>query len=175
MIIAGFDSETTGIDANDGHRFVEVAVIRHDGMTGKELDRWVQRINPERPIDAKAQAVHGISLADVQGAPTWDQVAPEVLRLLNECDKVVAHNVNFDRTFLEVELKRLGMSVPSSDWYCTMENGRWATFDGKSPKLGELCMALSLNYDQEAAHAADYDVEVMMKAYFAGLKRGFFH
>lgn len=36
-----------------------------------------------------------------------------------------------------------------------MENGRWATYDGKSPKLGELCFALGIEYDEGSAHAAE--------------------
>ncbi|KCY89039.1 hypothetical protein J831_3542, partial [Acinetobacter baumannii 25691_8] len=37
-----------------------------------------------------------------------------------------------------------------------------------------LCFALNIDYDPNAAHAADYDVDVMMQCFFAGLDRGFY-
>lgn len=89
-------------------------------------------------------------------------------------DMLIAHNMAFDLPFISMELARINQPIPSKGAFCTMENGRWATFNGKSPKLSELCFALDVSYDQAAAHAADYDVEVMMQCFFKCVYRGVF-
>ncbi|HEH4354590.1 exonuclease domain-containing protein [Acinetobacter baumannii] len=174
MILRGFDTETTGLEQADGHRIIEVAILSYDSDTRQLVDKYVQRIDPERPIDPKAQAVHGIDYSQLIGCPKWEQVAPTVHHLLSTADVVIAHNIDFDMPFTQAELRRVGSLLPPVRQFCTMENGRWATFDGKSPKLGELCFALNIDYDPNAAHAADYDVDVMMQCFFAGLDRGFY-
>lgn len=138
------------------------------------MGRYVQRINPKRPINSAAQAVHGISSAMLVGCPTWEEIAKDVFKILRDSNCLIAHNFGFDGPFIFGELLRVGLPVPSTDSYCTMENGRWATFNGKSPKLEELCEALGVNYDGAAAHAADYDTEVLAQCFLKGLDRGAF-
>lgn len=175
MRFAGVDTETTGLDPGSGHRIVEVAILIYD-ENGRKLDEWEQRIDPKRPIDAKAQAVHGIAYSDLVGMPTWEDVAATVNSKLSMADLIVGHNVGFDVTFIEAELNRTGMSIPSDiGLFCTMENARWATFNGKNPGLRELCMALRVDYDQSAAHAAKYDIEKTMECFFKARDRGFFN
>lgn len=174
MLITGLDTETTGLEQSDGHRIIEVALMTYDAATRKLVDRYVQRIDPERAIAAAAQAVHGIAYSDLVGMPKWEAVAPEISKRLEATDLAVAHNMAFDGPFIGGELLRIGAKVPDMDVFCTMENGRWAAHDGKSPKLMELCFALGVEYDKAKAHAADYDVLVMMECFWRALDRGFF-
>lgn len=176
--LIGFDSETTGLDQAKGDRFVELAVVEmiyvpstHQAGIRKT---WVQRINPERPIHPDAEAVHGISWQDVKDEPTWREVAPTVIEVIGKPDYMVIHNVGFDAPFLAGELIRVGLPVPNVQTFCTMENARWATPMGKLPKLQELCFSLGVNYDKTEAHAAEYDVRVMLQCLVRGLKGGFF-
>jgi DNA polymerase III epsilon subunit-like protein len=60
--------------------------------------------------------------------------------------------------------------IPSLD---TIQ-ARWATFNGKSPNLGELCFALGVHYDPDSAHGAAYDVSVTAACFLEGLRRGFY-
>jgi DNA polymerase-3 subunit epsilon len=173
MILIGTDIETTGLEWAEGHRIVEIALLiyQDEQLAGK----FVQRINPQRPIDPKAQAVHGISFEDVSACPTWDAIAPKVSRILGTGQLIVAHNGDgFDRPFIEHELRRVGQPVASTPWQDTCKDARWATFFGKSPNLGELCFATGIEYDPSKAHGADYDVSVMMQAFFAARRQGFF-
>jgi DNA polymerase-3 subunit epsilon len=174
VLITGLDTETTGLEQSDGHRIIEIALLTYDAGSRKLVDRYVQRIDPERAIAAAAQAVHGIAYSELVGMPKWDDVAPEVARRLDATNVAVAHNMNFDGPFVGGELLRSGFKVPNMEVFCTMDNGRWATFDGKSPKLMELCVALGVKYDPAKAHAADYDVEVMMECLWRGIDRGFY-
>lgn len=173
--IGGADIETTGLNQEDGHRIVEICVSVYDLDSEKKVGTFLQRIHPQRTIDAKAQAIHGISLADLAGEPEWDAVAPKVQKLLEKCDVIVAHNgEDFDMPFIALELMRVGLEVPNVEVLDTMKQARWATFNGKYPNLGELCLALDIPYEPEKAHSAEYDVDVMMQAFFEGRRQGFF-
>lgn len=174
FLVTTLDTETTGIDQTKGHRIIEVALMTYDFASRKLVDKYVQRIDPERSIDAAAQAVHGIAYSELVGMPKWPAVAPEVSKRMSATNLAIAHNMGFDGPFIGGELLRIGMPVPDMSVLCTMENGRWATFDGKLPKLQELCMALGVPYDPALAHAADYDVAVTMECFWRGLDRGFY-
>lgn len=174
-IAVGFDIETTGLSQVDGHRIVEFAALMYDLDTGKYLAKLVERVNPERPIDPKAQAVHGISFEELVSCPTWEFVAPKLVRVLEKADVIVAHNgIGFDMPFLNGELFRIGLPMINTHCVDTMTESRWSTCYGKYPNLGELCFATGTLYEPEKAHSASYDVEVMMECFFKARKKGFF-
>lgn len=174
-IVTGIDIETTGLSQADGHRIIEVAACLYDAESEKCVGKFVRRINPERSIDAAAQAVHGISFTDLVHEPKWGEVAPTLVKVLERSSMVVAHNgIGFDIPFITGELKRIGIEPPAIQVFDTMTEGRWATFLGKLPSLAELCFASGVEYDPSKAHGAEYDVEVMMSAFFAGVRKGFF-
>lgn len=180
IIVTLGDIETTGLEQEKGHRIIEVAfgVWRYDPTTRarrKIGKTWVQRINPMRDIDPGAQAVHGISITDLRGMPKWEDVAPTVHKLLSKTHVFIAHNgEGFDAPFIALELVRAGYSIPNFKVFDTMIQGRGCTPFGKVPNLGELCYAMGVDYDPSAAHAADYDVEVMEQAYWNGVERAVF-
>lgn len=175
MIITGFDIETTGLDQSKGHRIIEIAASLYELETQTLKGKFVQRINPERSIDPGAQAVHGITFEMLTGCPTWEEVAPKLVKVFRATSLIVAHNGDgFDMPFVGGELLRVGQPVPDVSCYDTMLNGRWATPLGKVPSLKELCFACGVEYDPAKAHAADYDVDVMMESFFIGLNKGFF-
>jgi DNA polymerase-3 subunit epsilon len=174
-IIVGLDLETTGLDQSAGHRIVEVAATLHELETEKFLGKYVQRINPQRPIDPDAQRVHGITFEMLAHEPTWEAVAPNVHRVLSAAKYMAGHNIiGFDWPFLSGEFKRIGMAVPELTLVDTMTEARWATPLGKFPNLGELCFATGTPYDPTQAHGAEYDIRVNMEAYFAARRMGFF-
>lgn len=174
LIVSFGDIETTGLTVADGHRIIEFAIHHYDFATRTKVGRYVQRIDPLRPIDPEAQEVHGIAYDDLVGCPTWDVVAPAIHDEIVKTSQLTFHNRDFDFPFIEQELERVGIKPPLIETFCTMENGRWACFDGKLPKLMELCFALNVPYDPALAHAADYDVDCTAQCYFKGLERGFF-
>ena len=174
MIITALDTETTGLEPGD-HRFVEVYVEHFDLISRSSVDRKLWRINPQRSIQPAAQAVHKISLSDLVGCPRWEDVAKEIHAFLHRGDLLVAHNgEGFDIPFLNYEFKRVGLSAIARPVFDTMLEGRWATPVGKVPNLGELCWCCEVDYDSSKAHAADYDVAVMMESFFRGMDWGFF-
>lgn len=175
MLIAGLDLETTGLVQADGHRIIEVCFAIYDYPNRVAIKKFVQRIDPQRNIDAKAFAVHGIAVDDLKGCPTWDKVAPSLAKLMGAVKLVVAHNGDeFDIPFILNEFMRVGVPIPEVETFDTMLQGRWATPVGKIPNLGELCTACDVEYDASAAHSADYDVDVMMDCFFRGVEWGIY-
>lgn len=175
-IITGIDLETTGLKQTEGHRIVEIAAIMYDADCGKKVGQFVKRIDPQRPIDPAAQRVHGIGYEDVAGLPEFEHYAPSIVKILQNSSVVVAHNgESFDIPFLGNELERVGYEVPVIHYVDTMIDARWATPLGKYPTLGELCFACDVLYEPDKAHAAEYDVEVMMQCYFMAHNKGFFN
>ena len=175
IIVAGLDLETTGIDQTEGHRIIELALAFHDLNTGARIGHYEARINPQRSIDPAAQAVHGISFDQLVDKPVWEGVAPKVCQLLARTNYIVAHNgEGFDMPFLYGELLRAGQALPKVGVIDTMLQARWATADGALPSLKALCFACGVEYDPSKAHAALYDVDVMMQSFFSQLSKGFF-
>lgn len=177
LIIVGGDIETTGLDQEKGAQIIEVGLTLYstkDGRSFKRHGNFLKRCKPTVPIEASAQLVHGITLDDLKHEPSWNDIAPQVSKILDRADLFVAHNVEFDAPFLALELVRAGLPIPSFNTFCTMENGRSATALGKLPNLGELCWAFDVDYDADAAHAADYDIEKTMDCFFKGVWRGYF-
>ena len=174
MIITGVDIETTGLEFSE-HRIIEI-YIGHWSMESRKLvGEYVTRIDPKRSITEKSQRVHGISLADLMGMPDWETVAPIAHRELHRGDFLVAHNgIGFDFEFLDSEFQRVRLPRLAKPKIDTMLQANWATPNGKSPNLGELAFACEVPYDASRAHAADYDVKVMMECFFKGYDWGFF-
>jgi DNA polymerase III epsilon subunit-like protein len=93
---AVIDVETTGLDPKVD-RVVEVACVRVSA--GMVIDRFSSLVDPQRPIPARASAIHGIFDCDVAGAPTLERLEPLLCGLAADA-VVVAHNARFDIGFL---------------------------------------------------------------------------
>lgn len=146
------DLETTGLHPGTNHRIVELAVVHLDGA-GRITGTWETLLNPGR--DLGAQSIHGIRASDVLEAPTFEQIAGHLIRLL-EGRVMVAHNVGFDHRFLEAEFRRTGREFPFShhDALCTMHLAR--TFlPGSRRALKDCCAAFDIELTD--AHSARGD------------------
>lgn len=178
MKICFFDLETTGtlVGHNDKkHRIIEIGAMTYDTDTKSFVSKYEERINPLREIDKGAYEVHHIALADLLKCRTWSEVGPDFYNYIKEADYLVAHNgYDFDIPFLQFELERLKLAIPTVNAFDTMVESRWATVDGKLPKLGEFCFAVDVDYNPEEAHAALYDVEVMAKAFVRAVELNIF-
>jgi DNA polymerase-3 subunit epsilon len=145
------DVETTGFSPARHDRVVEVGLVQVD-QAGAIEDHWHTLINPQR--DMGATHVHGITAADVLGAPTFREIAPKLLRTVAG-RTLVAHNARFDLTFLEAELARAGFPIVAGTPYlCTME---WSSrfLRGTSRKLGDCCRLAGIA--NQCGHSADAD------------------
>jgi DNA polymerase-3 subunit epsilon len=173
-IVTFADIETTGVNEPD-ERIIETCLIQFDLDTAEELKAWLWRHNPMCKIQAKAQKVHGISAADLANEPTFDVAAPAIRGVLEPSYLAVGHNGDwFDFPFLSRELARVGHRCQMPRTFDTMTNARWATANGKNPKLGELAASLDVPYDAAKGHSAEYDVRVMAACFFEARRLGWF-
>jgi DNA polymerase-3 subunit epsilon len=115
------DIETTGGYATN-NAITEVAIVLHDGI--RELKRYETLVNPAMPIPRYVQALTGISDEMVSDAPYFAEIAPFVHEWLQNA-VFVAHNVNFDYSFLKHQLKACGYDLDSKK-LCTVRLSRKA-------------------------------------------------
>jgi DNA polymerase III subunit epsilon len=128
------DIETTGGYA-ERNRIVEIAIVIHDGE--KIVEEWSTLINPERNIPSTVTAIHGITDAMVSDAPRFFEVAKDIWQRLEE-NIFVAHNVNFDYSFVKSEFESLGAKF-SLKKLCTVRLARKIFPGHKSYSLGSIC------------------------------------
>ena len=100
------DCETTGGRATY-HRIIEIGLLIIED--GKLIKSWQSFVDPERPIPPGITRLTGITQSMVNGAPTFAELADELLELLAD-RTLVAHHARFDYGFLKQEFKRLGIS-----------------------------------------------------------------
>ena len=175
--LSALDFETTGLDYMKGERIIEACVQVWRLEDRKKVIDWTQLINPQgQRINPRAQKVHGISAADLIGKPIFKEVAPKITAMLGRSKAVVTHNGEFfDLPFLAYELSKVDVPLPKGlESFDTMTGGMFASYDQKPPSLKELCWAAGVEYDDEQAHAASYDVEVMMKSFFTLTDLGYY-
>ncbi|MDP2030537.1 MAG: DNA polymerase III subunit epsilon [Thiobacillus sp.] len=165
------DTETTGLDPNQGHRIIEVAAVEmvNRRLTGNHLHRYV---NPDRDIDAGAMQVHGITPEFLQDKPRFVDVAQEFVDFIQGAELII-HNAPFDVGFLNMELRLLAMQ-PLPTW-CdgvidTLAMAK-ALRPGQRNNLDALCKHYGVDNTARTLHGALVDCELLAAVYLA-LTRG---
>lgn len=146
------DIETTGGHAS-GNRIIEIAIFRFNGkrITG----RYHSLINPEVRIPGFISSLTGITDEMVCCAPTFRQVADDIFDFMKDTI-FVAHNVNFDYTFVKKEFAALGKKIEMNK-LCTVRASR-KIFPGlPSYSLGNLCGQLRIRIKDR--HRAEGDAK----------------
>lgn len=146
------DIETTGGHAAQGG-ITEVAIILHNGV--EEEGRFQTLVNPGMPIPPYVQSLTGITNETVANAPAFDAVADRIFNLLSG-RVFVAHNVNFDYSFLLHNLRKSGYELDEQK-LCTVRLSRKIFPGYPSYSLGNLCRTLGISI--EARHRAMGDAE----------------
>lgn len=150
MLYSIIDIETTGGHAS-GNRIIEIAIYNFDGEN--IVDSYHTLINPERRIPPFITSLTGISDEMLVDAPVFRDVAKEILSFTQD-SIFVAHNVNFDYTFVKKELAAIDIPF-NRPKLCTVRLSR-KIFPGlPSYSLGNLCGSLSI--DIQDRHRATGD------------------
>ena len=151
------DIETTGGFAS-GHGITEIAIYVHDGS--RVVDSFHTMINPQQKIPVYITALTGISNAMVASAPLFDEVADKIFSML--CNKIfVAHNVNFDFSFVKHHLKNSGYELNVKK-LCTVRLGRKVFPGFASYSLGNLCRCLGISIENRHRAAGDARATVLL-------------
>lgn len=152
------DIETTGGNATHS-RITEIAIIIHNGK--EIIERWETLVNPQKEIPVAIFALTGITNEMVSSAPTFDLISDKVYELLSN-RIFVAHNVNFDYSFVRHELELSGLKWTAKK-LCTVRASRKIRPGFASYSLGRLCKSLDISL--ENAHRAGGDAEATAKLF----------
>jgi len=146
------DIETTGGHAS-ANGITEIAICIHDGK--KVVKRFETLVNPQRDIPIYISALTGITNEMVKDAPPFEDVAADIYHLIH--GKIfVAHNVNFDFSFVRYHLAAAGYDLQTNK-LCTVRLGRKIMPGLPSYSLGKLCKHLGI--DNQSRHRAMGDAE----------------
>jgi len=159
------DIETTGGYA-DNNAITEVAIVLHDG--NGEVKRYETLINPRQTIPRYVQALTGITDEMVADAPFFEEVAAIIHDWLKDA-VFVAHNVNFDYSFLKYQLEACDLPLDCKK-LCTIRLSR-KIFPGiPSYSLGNLCQHLGISVENR--HRAGGDADATVRLFETILKAG---
>lgn len=148
------DLETTGHSQATGDRMIQIAiVIMKDWCIEKTFTSF---IHPGKPIPLFIQDLTNITDADVKDALPFEAHADYIYELLQDA-VFVAHNTDFDLSFLQAEFKRAGMPKWNGKKIDTVELVKILFPNSLSYKLGDL--AADLNIPLANAHRADDDAK----------------
>lgn len=151
------DIETTGGNAS-GSRITEIAVIIHDGLN--VVERWETLVNPQKDIPLPIFALTGINNEMVRHAPIFDDIAEKLYGLLT--DRIfVAHNVNFDYSFIRHQLEESGFKW-SARKLCTVRAARKIKAGLSSYSLGNLCRSLDIPIENRHRAGGDADATALL-------------
>jgi DNA polymerase-3 subunit epsilon len=150
MQYAIVDIETTG-GFPQQHGITEIAIVLHNGT---EIEgKYETLVNPHQPIPPFVANMTGISDAMVSVAPSFHEVAPKIYNLLK--DRVfVAHNVNFDFSFVKYHLQQAGFQLQSHK-LCTIRLSRKVFPGYRKYGLGHLCRELGINIENRHRAGGD--------------------
>lgn len=157
------DTETTGLDPNDGHRLVELGCVElvNHLRTGQEFHRY---INPERDMPEEARRVHGLSAEFLKGHPLFAEVVDDFLEFIGDSPLLI-HNAKFDVAFLNAELARCGRPVLAPDRAtCTLIMAQ-KRFPGAPASLDALCRRFGIDNSVRIKHGAIVDSELLAEVY----------
>lgn len=158
-----FDTETTGLD-NREDRVIEIGAIEMINRfpTGNTFHKY---INPQgRQVHPDAQEVHGISNADLEGKPTFPEIADEFIAFIDGA-KLVAHNGGFDLGFINAEFVRLDKpTIDPNQLIDTLALARRKHPMGPN-SLDALCRRYGIDNSRRTKHGALLDSELLAEIY----------
>ena len=164
MVFTAFDTETTGLTAEDG--IVEIGAVRFrgDGMILCSTN-WL--VNPQRAIPFYATDVHGITDDMVATAPVFAAVWPQFEAFCGNTI-LLAHNARFDIRFLQVELERAGIEGPEFSVLDTLPLYRKWFPCAESHSLDSLSAVLDVSGCIH--HRANVDTLLLIRIFAVGME-----
>ena len=162
------DTETTGLSVEQGHRIIEIGCLEivDRRLTGGEFHRF---LNPDRDIDEGAEAVHGISRAELENQPRFHEIVDELLAFVAGAE-IVAHNADFDIGFLDHELRLMEHPKPAIGEHATVLDTLSLARElhpGQRNSLDALCKRYEVDASKRDVHGALIDAELLARVYLA--------
>lgn len=160
------DTETTGIDPNQGHRIIEIGCVElvNRKLTGNTYHAY---INPQREVEQEAIEVHGITNEFLADKPLFKDVATDFIEFIKGAELVI-HNAPFDVGFMDHEFALMNKNLPKTAAFCgildTLVLARRKR-PGQKNSLDALCKAYNVDNSHRTYHGALLDSEILADVY----------
>ena len=162
------DTETTGLEWDQGHRIIEIGGVEliDRQRTGAQFHEYV---NPQREIDQGALQVHGITQDFLAAKPVFAEVAEALVRFVEGAELII-HNAPFDLGFLNHELSLLPGGRRQVEKLCkvtdslALARSKWP---GQKNNLDALCRRCEVDNSARTNHGALLDAEILADVYLA--------
>jgi DNA polymerase-3 subunit epsilon len=151
------DIETTGSHAHQ-NGITEIAIVLHNGEQVE--GRYETLINPGYRIPSYVSQLTGITNEMTATAPPFEEVANKIYNLLQN-RIFIAHNVNFDYSFIKHHLRVAGYEwMPKK--LCTLKLSRKAFPDKHKYGLGHICRALDISVSNRHRAGGDANATAIL-------------
>jgi DNA polymerase-3 subunit epsilon len=162
------DTETTGLEPDQGHRIIEIGCVElvNRRATARSFHRY---LCPDRDIDDGALRVHGITREFLASQPRFHDIAEEFLQFVAGAELII-HNAPFDIAFLDLELARLpGVARKMSERCPVLDTLVLARqmHPGQRNSLDALCKRYSVDNSHRELHGALLDARILSDVYLA--------
>ena len=161
------DTETTGLEVEQGHRVIEIGCVelKNRRPTRNDFHRYV---NPQRQIDSGAEAVHGITNQFLADKPLFGAFAKEFWEYLQGAELII-HNASFDVGFLNREFELAGISAKLHEVCSVTDTVSMARklHPGQKVNLDALCKRYSVDNSNRDYHGALLDARLLADVYLA--------
>ena len=160
------DTETTGLDVDDGHKIIEIGCIEiiDRNITENSFHYYV---NPERLVDEKAYEIHGISNDFLKDKPKFIDIIEKFIEYISDSGLVI-HNAPFDLGFLKSEYIISGYQQEvlyrDREIIDTLKIARQKS-PGKRNTLDALCSRYSVDNTDRSLHGALLDAKLLASVY----------
>ncbi len=157
------DTETTGLDVNNGDRIVEIGMVELENhvQTGSYFHFY---LNPEKESDPKALQIHGLTTEFLKDKPKFIDIADQFIDFVSDSN-IIIHNAPFDVGFINSELrkcekKRLNQNLIIDSLLLAKKH-----FLGQSVSLDSLCRKFDIDISDREVHGALKDAKLLAYVY----------
>src|SRR3990170_2117479 len=163
------DTETTGLEPEQGHRIIEIGCVElmNRRKTGRTFHRYLR---PDREVDRGAIQVHGLTNEFLAQQPRFADVVDDLIEFISGAELII-HNAAFDLAFLDAELKRLPGPLRQVRNICasvidTLPLAR-QMHPGQRNSLDALCKRYGVDNSHRELHGALLDAQILLDVYLA--------
>ena len=157
------DTETTGLDVNNGDRIVEIGIV--------ELENHVQTgtcfhyyLNPERDSNSQALQIHGLTTEFLKDKPKFIDIADQFIDFVSD-SKIIIHNAPFDVGFINSELRKCEKKELNQNSIIDSLLLAKKHFLGQSVSLDSLCRKFDIDISDREIHGALKDAKLLAHVY----------
>lgn len=160
------DTETTGLEPEQGHRVIEIGCVEmfNRRKTGRTFHRYLR---PDREVDYGALQVHGITNEFLAQQPRFPDIVDELIEFIGGAELII-HNAAFDVAFIDAELRRLPGPLRSVARLCsvldTLPLAR-RMHPGQRNSLDALCKRYGVDNSRRELHGALLDAQILLDVY----------